>query len=251
MTINLKKSIAFLSVFFLASCSGDEESFADKDPEVIYKQANKELTNKDFKKAAKIFSEIERNHPYSDYAINGQLLSAYSLYRAGSFEEASEAFNVFIQLHPGHSEVPYALYMRGICAYEQIPLIQRDQTIADESVSFFDELIQRYPGTEHAKDAKEKSILVKDHMAAKEMDVGIYYMNIYSYVSAINRFKTVIDDYPESRQVEEAYYRLVEAYKALGVRSQAKFYLEKLKKQFKNSSWTEKAISLMTPKTAS
>ncbi|CAO5683302.1 MAG: Outer membrane protein assembly factor BamD [Holosporales bacterium] len=245
MGMYLKKSLAIVGIIFAAGCSSDEINYADQKPQDIYSQANVELKKKDFKKAAKIFSEIERNYPYSDYAINGQLLSAYSLYMAGSFDESSEAFNVFIQLHPGHAEVPYALYMRGVCAFEQIPLIERDQTCAQESITFFEELIERYPDSKYVKDAKQKRAQIKDHLAAKEMEIGIYYMNVYSYVAAINRFKTVVNEYKEARQLAEAYYRLVEAYKALGIPDQSVFYCNLLNKNFKDNVWTTKANNLM------
>jgi outer membrane protein assembly factor BamD len=245
MSLLFKNYPFLLLALLLASCSDKDIDYANRTAEDIFDEADKQLKEKDYKKAAKTFAEIERNHPYSDCAIKGQLLSAYAFYQANLYEEATEAFGVFIQLHPGHEKVPYALYMRGICGYEQIPIVARDQESALEGLAFFNDLIERFPNTKYAEDAKIKCDLIKDHLAAKEMEIGIYYMNVYSYISAINRFKHVVDEYKTSRQVVEAYYRLVEAYKALGILDQAKVYENILSEKYPDNKWTKKAQHLL------
>lgn len=232
-------------VLFLAACSDQEENYADKKADEIFNEASESLKKKEYKKAAKIFGEVEKNHPYSDYAVRGQLLSAYAYYLDNSYEEATETFGVFIQLHPSHKDVPYAYYMRGMCAYEQIPIVQRDQESADDALKFFKELNLRFPDTKYAADAKSKMILLSDHLAGKEMDVGRYYMNTYSYVAAINRFKGIVDNYSQTNHVAEALYRLVEAYIALGIKDQAKIYAAILGENYKDTTWYQKAFTLV------
>lgn len=237
--------IIFLSLLFVSGCSENEMDYANEKANVIYAKADEYYKKKDFKKAAKFFSEIERNHPYSDLSIKGQIMSAYSYYLANQYEESTESYNVFMQLHPGHEKVPYALYMRGICAYEQIPIVQRDQEIAVEALNFFIDLSERFPKSIYAKDAKEKCEKIRDHLAAKEMDVALYYMKTYAYISAINRLNSVIDNYKTSRQTPEAYYRLVESYKALGIIDQAKYYDSILQKTYASNSWAIKSKEIL------
>lgn len=232
----------------LAACADQEQNFAEQPADKIFKEANDLLEKKSYKNAAKVFAEVEKNHPYSDFAVRAQLLSAYAFYLDNSYEEATEAFGVFIQLHPSHKDVAYAYYMRGMCAYEQIPIVQRDQGSAEESMKFFNELISRFPDSKYAKDAQSKIILLKDHLAGKEMDIGRYYMSTYSYVAAINRFKNIVDQYSQTNHVGEALYRLVEAYIALGIKDQAQVYAAILGKNYKNSRWYEKAYALINNK---
>lgn len=240
------KKTSLLLALFLASCSENEINYADQKPEEIYNTAMTALKTKDSKKAARVFSEIEKNHPYSDYAIKGQIMSAYAYYLANEYDESSEAYNVFVQLHPSHVDVPYAIYMRGVCAYEQIPIVQRDQDQAEESLKIFEDLIKRYPESKYSKDALDKIDLIKDHLSGREMNVGRFYMSVYSYISAINRFKSVIDLYPKTNHVPEARFRMVEAYTALGIKDQAKAYFESLKKHHPESSWFKKAQELIS-----
>ncbi|CAO5681517.1 MAG: Outer membrane protein assembly factor BamD [Holosporales bacterium] len=232
----------------LAACADQEQNFAEQPADKIFKEANDLLEKKSYKNAAKVFAEVEKNHPYSDFAVRAQLLSAYAFYLDNSYEEATEAFGVFIQLHPSHKDVAYAYYMRGMCAYEQIPIVQRDQGSAEEAMKFFNELTSRFPDSKYAKDAQSKIILLKDHLAGKEMDIGRYYMSTYSYVAAINRFKNIIDQYSQTNHVGEALYRLVEAYIALGIKDQAQVYAAILGKNYKNSRWYEKAYALINNK---
>ncbi|CAO4836981.1 MAG: Outer membrane protein assembly factor BamD [Holosporales bacterium] len=232
----------------LAACADQEQNFADQPAEKIFKEANDLLEKKSYKNAAKVYAEVEKNHPYSDYAVRAQLLSAYAFYLDNSYEEATEAFGVFIQLHPSHKDVAYAYYMRGMCAYEQIPIVQRDQGNAEEAIKFFNELIARFPDSKYAKDAQSKIILLKDHLAGKEMDIGRYYMSTYSYVAAINRFKNIVDQYSQTNHVGEALYRLVEAYIALGIKDQAQVYAAILGKNYKDSRWYQKAYELLNNK---
>lgn len=238
-------STALAALFLCSACSDMDENYADKKVEDIYAEAMKNLEDKSYKKAAKVFGEVERNYPYSDLAIKSQLYSAYAYYEAGKYDESSEAFSFFVQLHPSHDEVPYAIYMMGMCAYEQVPILERDQESADTAITYFRDLIARFPHSDYAKDAKLKIDLVNDHLAAKEMNVGRYYMTRYSYVAAANRFKNVVDHFQRTNQVPEALYRLVEAYLALGLKDQAQAHAAILGHNYEKSPWYKKAFDLM------
>jgi len=228
----------------LSSCSDIDVNYADKKVDDIYDIAMKQMKEKDYRSAAKTFLEVERHYPYSNLAVKAQLYSAYAHYEAGKYDEASEGFSLFVQLHPGHDEIPYALYMMGMCAYEQLPIVERDQEDAGRAVYYFEEILRRFPSSSYAKDAKLKIVLAKDHMAAKEMNIARYYISRYAYVAAINRFKSVVDNFQTTTHVPEALYRLVEAYKALGVEDQAKNHLAILGHNYADNQWYKKAYDL-------
>lgn len=231
-------------IIVLSSCSDIDVNYADKKVDDIYDIAMTQMKEKDYSHAAKTFLEVERHYPYSNLAVKAQLYSAYAYYEAGKYDEASEGFNLFVQLHPGHDDIPYALYMMGMCAYEQLPIVERDQEDAGQAVYYFEEVLRRFPNSSYAKDAKLKIVLATDHMAAKEMNIGRYYVSRYAYVAAINRFKTVVDNYQTTTHVPEALYRLVEAYKALGLDDQAKTHLAVLGHNYANNQWYKRAYDL-------
>ena len=240
----MKHFIYFICSIILCSCSIKESDYSDQTPEVIYQTAFQNLQKGDYASAAYVFSELERNYPYSDLSLKGQVLAGYALYLNKQYDEASEVFNAFIQLHPGNKQVAYALYMRGMCAYDQIPIVNRDQDVAEEAYDLFSDLIQRFPNTKYTLDAKKKLKAVDDHLAGKELSIGRYYLKNKSYVAAIKRFKNVLKDHPNSSQVSESYYRAIEAYKALNLNSEALYYFKKMT-SLKDSIWYKKADELL------
>jgi outer membrane protein assembly factor BamD len=234
-----------LSALILAACDHSDEKFDNKTVEQIYNDAMDRFESKSFHKAAKVFSEVERQYPYSNWAVKAQLMSAFCYYESGKFDEAIEGFNVFIQLHPGHAEVPYALYMTGLSYYEQMPIVARDQEPALKGKDKFNELIERFPDTSYAKDAKLKRDFINNHLAAKEMDIGHYYQHQGSYLAATNRFQVVVKDYEKTDQVPEALYRLVECYLSLGLKDQATASGAVLGHNYPNTPWYKKAFDLL------
>lgn len=234
----------FLTLF-LSGCSDKDDVFVDKPVEELYTMALDHLKGKSYTKAAKAFAEVERQHPYSNLALKAQIMSAYCYYEAKKYDEAIDAFQIFIQLHPGHDDVAYAYYMVGLCFYEQIPILERDQQPAEKSMAAFNEVLNRFPTSNYSKDARFKLDLIKDHIAAKEMDVGRFYLSKGSYVAAMNRFKAVIQNYQTTGQAEEAMYRLVECYIAVGVNEQAIATTAVLGHNYPNSQWYSYAYSLL------
>ncbi len=229
----------------LTACSEKDEAYVDLPVEDLYSRAQVRLKERSYTKAAKAFAEVERQHPYSNWALKAQIMSAYSYYEAKKYDEAIDGFQVFIQLHPGHADVAYAHYMIGLCFYEQIPILERDQQPAEKSMNAFNEVLNRFPTSIYAKDAHFKIDLIKDHSAAKEMDVGRNYLIAGSYVGAINRFKGVVENFQTTSQVEEALYRLVECYIATGIRDQAIATAAVLGHNYPNGAWYSSAYALL------
>jgi outer membrane protein assembly factor BamD len=212
----------------------------------LYNKALEQLNSGSYKSAAKNFAEVERQHPYSSWATKALLMQAFANYQRNSYDDAINSANRFITLHPGHRDSPYAYYLVAISQYEQIADVNRDQSRTQQAVDALDEVSRRFPESPYAADAAKKSLMAKDHLAAKEMTVGRYYVKKGSYLAGINRFKKVVTDYQTSTQTPEALYRLAEAYMALGVRSEAQTAAAVLGHNFPNSQWYQDAYQLVS-----
>jgi outer membrane protein assembly factor BamD len=232
-------------LFILVSCAEQDDPYIDRRVEELYNIAMDLFEDTKYQKAAKAFAEVERQHPYSNWALKAQIMSAYCYYEAKKYDEAVEAFNTFIQLHPSHAEVPYAYYMIGLCYYEQIPIVERDQKPCEKSLSHFSEVITRFPQSPYAKDSKFKIDLIRDHLAGKEMDVGRFYLKRGSYLAAVNRFKAVVDQYQTTSHVPESLHRLVECYVALGLIDQAQASAAVLGHNYPASDWYQDSYNLL------
>lgn len=242
---SFKRLASCTLVFFLTSCADDSEKFDEMSVEQLYLMAVDRMEAKKYKEAGAAFSEVERQHPYSDWSLNAQIMTGYAYYLAKKYEDADEAFQVFISLHPGHEYVPYAMYMQGLVAYEEIPIVERDQTPAKESADAFNKLINRFPDSKYAKDARLKIDFIRDHLAAKEVEVAHYYQQKGAHLAAINRLKGVVKDYESSAQIPEALYRLVISYLALGLSVEAKAGAAVLGHNHNSSTWYTQAYEAM------
>jgi outer membrane protein assembly factor BamD len=230
----------------LAGCSGtDEEEYVERPVEELYNEAQNLLETGDSGRAGQAFEEVERQHPYSQWATRAQLMSAYAYYQADNYDEAVAAAQRFIELHPGHQDVPYAYYLIGISYYEQISDVGRDQKMTEEALSAFDELRRRFPNSEYARDAELKGDLARDHLAGKEMSIGRYYLRRGQYLAAINRFHSVVERYQTTTHVPEALHRLTEAYLALGLDQEAQKNAAVLGYNFPSSQWYLDSYALL------
>lgn len=212
---------------------------------VLYNKGLDNLNKGYYRTAAKNFDEVERQHPYSVWATRAMLMSAYAQYMRNSYDDAINAAQRFITLHPGHKDAAYAYYLVALSYYEQIADVKRDQETTEKALSALQEVSNRFPGTVYAQDAQAKAILAKDHLAGKEMEVGRYYLNDKAYVAAINRFKTVVTQYQTTSHTPEALYRLTECYYALGIQSEAQTAAAVLGHNFPNSQWYKDAYALL------
>ncbi len=249
MRSHLFRFLSISSVVLLAACSStSDEKYEDKPVEDLYNKALIELKEKHYVKAAELFDEVERQHPYSHWATLAQINAAYSHYMAQRYEKALAALETFLQLHPAHEDVPYALYLRGQCYYEQISAIERDQKITEIALESYQELIRRFPTSHYAKDAKFKIDLLRDMLAAKHMDVGRYYQSQKSYLAAMNRFREVVKDYQTTGHTPEALHRLVEVYLSLGLEKEALATASVLGHNFPDSEWYADSYRLLKDK---
>jgi outer membrane protein assembly factor BamD len=196
-------------------------------------------------KAAAKFEEVDRQHPYSEWARKSLIMSSYAYYQAGSYDDSINAAKRYISLHPGSADAAYAQFLIGSSYYDEIPDIMRDQTGTEKALNALDEVIRKYPTSEYAVSAKQKIEMARDQLAGKEMLVGRYYMEKKDYTGAINRFKVVVTQYQTTRHVEEALERLTEAYMALGIVGEAQTAAAVLGHNFPDSVWYRHAYDLV------
>ncbi len=240
---------AALAVFSLTGCSGTDKLDLEEgqSADTLYEAANTALENKDYVEATQLFEEVERQHPYSKWATKAQLMSAFSSYEDQRYDEAILALDRFIELHPGSQDIDYAYYLKALSYYEQISDVRRDQEMTRESLEALDMLIARFPGSKYARDAKLKRDLTLDHLAGKEMEVGRYYLKRNQVNAAINRFRTVIQDYQTTTHVPEALHRLVESYMILGLKGEATRIAAVLGHNYPGSRWYADSYALLDP----
>jgi outer membrane protein assembly factor BamD len=240
-----------LSVLALTACSGtpkeDPTKQVEKPVEELYNAAASALDNKQYKEASKLFEEVERQHPYSQWATKAQVMSAYAAYEDDRYDDAILALDRFIELHPGAEDIDYAYYLKAMSFYEQISDVARDQGITQDALTALNTLILRFPDSEYARDAKLKRDLTLDHLAGKEMEIGRYYLNRAQTNAAINRFRTVIKDYQTTTHTPEALHRLVECYMTLGLKAEATRVAAVLGHNFPGSKWYEDSFSILDP----
>lgn len=211
----------------------------------LYNEALADLNDNSLKSALKGFAEVERQYPYSNYATQSMLMEAYIGYRLGKWDEAINAANRFITLHPGNKDVGYAYYLIAVCNYDQIANTRHDQSSTLKALQALEEVSQRFPGTPYAEDAAKKVLVARDHLAGKEMEVGRYYFKQGAYLAGINRFKRVVTEYRNTSQTPEALYRLTEGYMALGVVSEAQTAAAVLGANYPETQWYKDAYQLV------
>jgi outer membrane protein assembly factor BamD len=223
-----------------------DDTFVEEPADKLYNEGLYLMNQrKDMKGASKKFEEVDRQHPYSEWARKSVLMSAYSFYQAGDYDSCIGAATRYVTLHPGSPDAAYAQYLIAASHYDQIPDISRDQGRTEKAIAALEEVVRKYPTSEYATTAKAKLEGARDQLAGKEMVVGRYNLDKRNYTGAINRFKTVVTQYQTTRHVEEALARLTEAYMAIGVVGEAQTAAAVLGHNFPDSVWYKDAYNLV------
>lgn len=245
-----KKILAIVLISsLLTNCASKTEApKPEVSAEQLFKEANAFMESKQYKKAIANYSKISTEHPYSKLSPDAELLEAESYYLSHDYDMAIPIFENFIKLHPAHPDAPQAYYLRAMCYYEQISDVKHDQEMTEKAAEYLHELIIRFKDSSYAKDAKFKLELANDHLAAHEMTVGRFYLKQKELISAINRFKRVVENYQTTSHIEEALYRLVESYLALGIKEEATKYGAVLGFNYPKSKWYEYSYHLLNKK---
>jgi outer membrane protein assembly factor BamD len=223
-----------------------DDTFVDEPADKLYNEGLYLMNERhDPKAAGKKFEEVDREHPYSDWARKSLLMQAYSYYQAGDFDNCIGSATRYVTLHPGSPDAAYAQYLIAASHYDQIPDISRDQGRTEKAIAALEEVVRKYPTSEYAISAKAKMEGARDQLAGKEMDIGRYYMGKRDYTAAINRFKRVVTQYQTTRHVEEALARLTECYLAIGIVGEAQTAAAVLGHNFPDSKWYQDAYNLV------
>ncbi len=249
----MKKTPLALSLFvafgLLSGCAST--SAEDKEPqtaEEVYNRAYELLEQTSYKKSAETFEKVEIEHPYSKWATQAKIMSAYAYYKNKDYDSAIINIDRFIKFHPGNKDIPYAYYLKALCYYEQIMPVEKDQSNSMKALEAFRQVAVRFPDTEYAKDAEFKMALANDHLAGHEMEIGRYYLSQENYLSALNRFSDVVNKYQTTTHIEEALYRQVEIYTIIGLPEEAALSAKVLEHNYPQSKWSERAQKLLGKK---
>lgn len=241
-----------VAVLALAGCAGKQKkprlAYEERPVELLYATGADRLDRGLWNQAVQYFGEVERQHPYSEWSRRAILMTAYAHYQANDYAEAIGDADRFISLYPGNPAAAYAHYLKAICYFEQIVDVGRDQAATGQALGNLTEIVQRYPRTEYAADARLKIDMVNDQLAGKEMTIGRYYLRSGDTLAAIGRFKTVIERYQTTSHTPEALYRLVECYLTVGLLEEAKRNGAVLGFNYPGDPWYRDAYRLLTDK---
>ena len=242
--------VLFLSIF-LFSCASNKDNeveYLERSLYQIYSLALDNLLNYDYEEASIEFEEVERQHPYSEWAKKAIIMSAYSSYKNKDYIKAEANLNRFLNLYPASDLAPYAQYLLGLSFFDQIIEINRDQTSVTKALETFTLILDRYPESVYAKDSYFKIIFLENQLAAKEIDIATTYLGLKKYISALKRFKYVVNNYQTTDYTPEALHRLVEIYLILGVKEEALVNARVLGYNFPNSKWYQLSYNLLKKK---
>ena len=233
----------------MAGCSNsdnaDIDGQADAPVDQLYNDALNTVLAGDVDLAAPKFEEVERQHPYSIWAVRAQIMAAWSFYQSNQYAQAEASLDRFIELYPADPLTEYAYYLKALSYYEQIVDVERDADMTYKTLNAFEDVLRRYPDGPYARDSQLKADLARSHLAGKEMAVARFYLNKGHYAAAIKRFAVVVRDYDRTNQVPEALYRMGEAYLSLSLDKEAMRVLEVAEYNYPESVWTERLIEVV------
>lgn len=252
LTIGKMVVVALVGVGTLAGCARDNDdvdlnAYVDtiEPADVLYNQGLANLNKGKLREASRKFEAIDRQHPYSEFARKANVLAAFTQYKQGNFDDAIQAARRFVSLYPTHEDASYAQYIIGISYFSQMPVVTRDQRDTQLAIQNFNELLERYPDSIYADDARTKRRIAIDQIAGKEMQIGRYYLERREYAASLTRFRSVVEDYSSTRHVEEALARLTETYYAMGLTSEAQTAAAVLGNNFPDSEWYASSYKLL------
>ena len=235
-------------LILLSSCSSHEVEKPKEGTSLndLYERAmDFMLVEKDYKKAAKAFENVERFYPLSPWAMKSQLMAAYAYYQSAQYEQAIANLENFLQSQSNSDYAPYAQYLLGLCYYIQITGVERDQTMTYKALKTFRKVVQKYPKTIYARDARLKIDLCKEHLAGQDMEIGRFYLNKKIPTAALQRFLHVVQSHQTTSHAAEALYRCVEVFLTLGMKDEALKHAAVLGYNYPGNKWYQSTYDLL------
>lgn len=244
---------ALLAALVVTGCAGNKSdtpkiAYEERPVELLYNTGALRMDQHRWDEAVEYFREVERQHPYSEWSRRAILMTAYANYESNNYADAVADSERFISLYPGNPNAVYAYYLKAVSYFEQIVDVGRDQGFTENAKAALTEVVQRYPNSEYATDARLKIDMVNDQLAGKEMTIGRYYLREGQTLAAVGRFRTVIDRYQTTSHTPEALYRLVESYLTLGLLDEAQKNGAVLGANYPGDQWYYDAYRLLTDK---
>lgn len=234
----------------LTSCQNSnrrqELAYVERPVEQLYARATDELDKRDFDQAILLFNEVERQHPYSEWARRSSLMSAFAAYESRKYDEAIGTSQRYLSLNPAGQGASYAYYLIAVSHFDQIMDVGRDQKTTELARDALRDVVRRYPESDYARDAMVKLDMVQDQLAGKEMEIGRWYLRRNQHLSAINRFRTVVKEYDTTNHAPEALHRLVEVYLSMGLKQEALASGAVLGYNYPNSIWYRDTYRLLS-----
>ena len=232
--------LALVSLALLDGCGSDKKADPNAPAapvETLYNNGLDALNAQRYTTAEDQFDSVEQNYPFSAWASKAELMQGYAQYLQNHYSLAIGTIDRYIQLHPNGSDTAYAYYLRALCYYEQITDVQRDQADTVQAMTALQQVVDRYPTSSYAQDARLKIDLARDHLAGHEMSIGLWYEHQHLYEAALGRFQRVVADFQTTNHVPEALHRMVEIYLRLGMREPAMRTAAVLGYNYPGSSW--------------
>ena len=240
---------AVVAIAALAACGGFERSgqpLDDLTAQSIFERGEREIAEGNPDDAAFTFGEIERLYPYSEFAERALIMQAFAYHRDQDYPNSRASAQRYLDFYPTQQDAPYAAYLLALSYYDQIDDIGRDQGLTFRALQALRRVIEQYPDTEYAQASVQKFDLAFDHLAAKEMEIGRYYLKRGNYVAASNRFRTVVEDFQTTTHTPEALHRLTESYLSLGLTDEAQTAGAILGHNYQSSEWYQASFALLT-----
>jgi outer membrane protein assembly factor BamD len=236
------------ALLVLAACGrgNDELAIEDQSAEQIFTRGEYQLEVGKADDAAELFGEVERLYPYSELAKRALIIQAFAYHEDNDYENSRASAQRYIDFYPADEDAAYAQYLLALSYYDQIDEVGRDQGLTFQALQALRTVIERYPDSEYARSSILKFHLAFDHLAAKEMEIGRYYLKRKHYTASINRFRVVVEQFQTTTHTPEALYRLVEAYLILGLTNEAQTAGAILGYNYQSTDWYQDAFSLLT-----
>ena len=249
----MKKLKIFLYIFLInitiLSCSNNDKELSnltiEQSPKELYQIAMINLDQENYDEAKLKFKEIIYKYPLSNEGVQSEIMLGFIDYLTMNYDDAIYKFNRVIKIYPSHKNIDYAYYMRAVSYFEQISGENFDGESNKEAKKNFQELLNRFPESEYAKDSSQKLIFINENIAAKDMEVAIFYLRQKQYLAALGRYNKVIEEYPKSKFVPEALYRLVEIYTILGMKEEAEKAASVMVYNYPQSQWYKDSYNLI------
>ncbi len=235
----------------LASCQSDPDIDITKlaaetdPPDVLYNQGLANIKAGNMGEAARKFDAVDAQHPFSEWSRKSLVMSTFTKYRLGRYADAIATGNRYLNLYPKSDDAAYAQYLVGLSYWKQISSVTQDQKNSVKTIEAMQRVVNDFPDSEYVDDAQAKIRFARDQLAGKEMQVGRYYLERKEYLASIQRFRIVVEQYPNTNQIEEALARLVEAYYALGVVQEAQTAAAVLGHNYPDSQWYADSYKLL------